>query len=148
MEQETVTSTFVRALVQQIRASDPYGRLDAMSEEILLKPYIVSKEERQAIPIIGDIDKEVEGRLRAFYNAAAAAIEQETGVMVSSLLEMSHEGFGRVILYAGRLILVSKTLRDAHRFGFPTVEKLAAEGEKLVRAGVEMLQRFPEVAQL
>ena len=34
------------------------------------------------------------------------------------MMKMSHEGFGRMILTAGRLIVVNKHLRDVHRFGF------------------------------
>lgn len=139
---------FLAELIQQIRAGDPYGRYDGLGEEALLKPYILAKEERQAIPVIGDLDPATEGRLRNFYQAVCAAVERETGVMVSCVLDLSHEGFGRVVLFAGRLVVVSKTLRDAHRFGFPSREKLAEEGERLIRSAVEMLRRFPEVAAL
>ena len=61
------------------------------------------------------------------------------------MMKMSHEGFGRLVLMAGRLVVVNKHLRDVHRFGFESMEKLAAEGEKLVAAGVEMLRQFPDV---
>jgi hypothetical protein len=33
---------------------------------------------------------------------------------------------------------VSKTLRDAQRFGFTSLEKLNAEGEKLVTKGIDL----------
>lgn len=148
MGQPAATGGFVADLVRQIRAGDAYGRYDSLGEEALLKPYILTKEERQAIPVLGDLDEATQGRLRDFYQAVCAAIERETGVMVGCLLDMSHEGFGRVILFAGRLIPVGRTLRDAHRFGFPSREKLAEEGERLVRSAVEMLRRFPEVAAL
>ena len=42
--------------------------------------------------------------------------------------------------------MVNKQLRDVHRFGFDSLAKLAQEGEKLVAAGVEMIEKFPEVA--
>jgi probable nitrogen fixation protein len=67
--------------------------------------------------------------------------------MASSMMKMHHEGFGRLVLTAGRLIVVNKHLRDVHRFGFETLDKLAAEGEKLVAAAVGMIHRFPEVAK-
>jgi probable nitrogen fixation protein len=62
-------------------------------------------------------------------------------------MKMSHEGFGRMVLIAGRLIVVNKQLRDVHRFGFPSMEKLAEEGEKLVNAGIDMINRYSEVAK-
>jgi len=66
--------------------------------------------------------------------------------MVTPMMKMHHEGFGRVVLSAGRLIVVNKQLRDVHRFGFESMDRLAAEGGKLVTAGVQMIGRFPEVA--
>jgi probable nitrogen fixation protein len=66
--------------------------------------------------------------------------------MVSPMMKMSHEGFGRQVLIAGRLIVVNKQLRDVHRFGFETLEKLAAEGEKYVAAGIDMVTQYKDVA--
>ena len=60
---------------------------------------------------------------------------------------MHHEGFGRLVLIAGRLIVINKNLRDVHRFGFESMAKLAAEGEKQVAAGVEMVNKYPDVAK-
>ncbi len=148
VSQGTTTGGFIGELIRQIRAADPYGGYDGVSEEALLRPYLLMEDERQAIPVIGDVDAATVARLRNFYQAVAASIERETGTMVGYLLDVSHEGFGRVVLFAGRLVLVSRTLRDAHRFGFVSREQLAAEGETLVRAGVEVLRRFPEVAAL
>jgi probable nitrogen fixation protein len=64
------------------------------------------------------------------------------------VLDLSHEGFGWALVFSGRLILVSKTLRDAQRFGFDSLEKLNAEGEKLVKKGITLAQRFPEVCDV
>ncbi len=60
------------------------------------------------------------------------------------MMKMSHEGFGRMVLTAGRLVVVNKHLRDIHRFGFGSYEKLAAEGDKLVASAVEMIEKFPK----
>jgi len=59
---------------------------------------------------------------------------------------MSHEGFGRMVLIGGRLVVVNKNLRDVHRFGFPSREKLLEEAEKLILQGTEMIERYKEVA--
>jgi probable nitrogen fixation protein len=67
--------------------------------------------------------------------------------MVSPMMKMSHEGFGRMILTAGRLVVVNKYLRDVHRFGFNDMGKLAEEGGKLVDAAIGMIRQFPEVAK-
>ena len=140
-------SAFFRELVKQWRAQDSYGTWEKKSDMELLAPYVLDKEQRRAIPIIGDPDPEILWRLELFYNAVGLATERASGVMVSPMMKMSHEGFGRMVLIAGRLIVVNKQLRDVHRFGFPSMEKLAEEGDKLVAGALEMIEKFPEVAR-
>ncbi|MBI5618356.1 MAG: NifX-associated nitrogen fixation protein [Gammaproteobacteria bacterium] len=143
---DPMTSEFVRELVKQWRAQDTYGSWEGKSDAELLEPYVLDKAKRAAIPLLGDPDPETLWRLELFYNAVGLAVERATGVMVSPIMKMHHEGFGRMVLTAGRLVVVNKHLRDVHRFGFPTCEKLAAEGAKLVDSAVEMIRKFPEVA--
>jgi probable nitrogen fixation protein len=147
VEQKPEDSLFIKELIKVWRAQDTHGTWEKKSDVSLLDPYIVTKEQRREIPIIGDPDPEILWRLELFYNAVGLAIERRTGCMVQPMMKMSHEGFGRLILTTGRLIVVNKHLRDVHRFGFETLEKLAAEGGKFVDAGVEMIERFPEVAR-
>jgi len=139
-------TTFVRELVKIWRAQDTHGAWEGKSDEVLLAPYIVTREQRREMPIIGDPDPEVLWRVELFFNAVGLAVERSTGVMVSPMMKMSHEGFGRMVLLAGRLVVVNKQLRDVHRFGFESVERLAAEGSKFVDAGVAMIEAFPAVA--
>lgn len=144
--QDPMQAPVVRELVKQWRAQDAHGAWDGKSDQTLLEPYILTREKRREIPIIGDPDPETLWRMELFYNAIGLAIERATGVMVSPMMKVHHEGFGRLVLTAGRLIVVNKQLRDLHRFGFESLEKLAAEGEKLVAAGVEMITKYPELA--
>lgn len=137
---------FAKQIVQQIRAQDTHGNWDRKRDYELLEPYIIDKQARRALPIIGDPDPDTLWRLELFYNAVCLAIERAAGVMVSPMMKMSHEGFGRMVLIAGRLVVVNKQLRDVHRFGFDSIEKLNAEGDKLIAAAVEMIEKFPEVA--
>jgi probable nitrogen fixation protein len=83
----------------------------------------------------------------AFFRAIAYRIEQETGMLSQVVIDLSHEGFGWALVFSGRLLLVSKTLRDAQRFGFVSLEKLNEEGDRLVEKGIELATRFPEVSQ-
>lgn len=139
-------TVFVQELVKQWRAQDINGVWEGKSDETLLEPYIITKEQRREMPIMGDPDPETLWRLELFYNAIGLSIERLTGVMVSPMMKMSHEGFGRQVLIAGRLIVVNKQLRDVHRFGFGSMEKLAEEGRKFVSAGVDMIKQYPDVA--
>ena len=145
--QPEVESAFIKELIKQWRAQDAYGAWDRKSDLDLLEPYILDKEKRRQMPIIGDPDPETLWRIELFYNAVGLAIERVTGVMVSPMMKMHHEGFGRMILTAGRLVVVNKQLRDVHRFGFDSLAKLAQEGEKLIAAGVDMIEKFPDVAR-
>ncbi|MEN6584515.1 MAG: NifX-associated nitrogen fixation protein [Sulfuricella sp.] len=140
------TSPFLVELINQWRAQDSYGAWEGKSDEELLDAYVIDKEKRKEIPIIGDPDPETLWRLELFYNAVGLAIERQTKVMVTPMMKMSHEGFGRMVLLAGRLVAVNKQLRDEHRFGFLSLEKLAEEGDKYVNSGVEMVKQFPDVA--
>jgi probable nitrogen fixation protein len=144
---EPITSQFVNELVKQWRAQDMHGAWEGKSDIELLEPYVLDKEKRRQMPIMGDPDPETLWRLELFYNAVGLAIERATGIMVSPIMKMHHEGFGRMVLTAGRLVVVNKHLRDVHRFGFPTFAALGEEGEKLVAAGVEMINKFPDVAK-
>ncbi len=143
---EAWESDFVKELIKQWRAQDTHGAWEGKDDATLLAPYLISKEQRREMPIIGDPDPETLWRLELFYNAVGLAIERRTKIMVAPMMKMHHEGFGKMMLTAGRLVVVNKQLRDVHRFGFETIEKLAAEGEKFVEAAVEMIEKFPDVA--
>lgn len=138
---------FIGELVKQYRAQDTYGTWDGKSNDTLLAAYIIDKEARKEIPIMGDPDPETLWRLELFYNAVGLSVERQTGIMVSPMMKMSHEGFGRMVLTAGRLVVINKYLRDVHRFGFNDMGKLAEEGGKLVDSAVAMINQFPEVAK-
>jgi probable nitrogen fixation protein len=142
-----IESVFMKELIKQWRAQDTHGSWDKKSDLDLIDPYILTKEKRREIPIMGDPDPETLWRLELFYNAVGLAIERATGVMVQPMMKFHHEGFGRLVLIAGRLIVVNKNLRDVHRFGFETLEKLAEEGAKLIAAGTEMIEKYPDVAR-
>ena len=137
---------FVAELLRQIRAQDTHGAWDGKRDEQLLEPFILSAEQRRALPIMGDPDPDTLWRLDLFHNAIGLAIERAAGVMVTPMTRISHEGFGRTVLTAGRLVVVNRHLRDVHRFGYPSLAKLAEAGNKLVAEGVAMIAEHRSVA--
>lgn len=145
---DVLSSSFIKALVQQIRGLDTYGTYKKWSDDLLLKPYIVTKQKKREISVEGEVDLRTISRINAFYRAIAIRIEQETGLLSQVVTDLNHEGFGWVLVFSGRLLLVKKTMRDVHRFGFDSLEKLAEEGNSLVQKGVELAQRFPEVGNV
>ncbi len=94
-------SVFLKELIKQWRAQDTHGAWDKKSDLELIAPYIVTKEQRREIPIMGDPDPETLWRLELFYNAIGLAVERATGIMVSPMMKMHHEGFGRMVLHRG-----------------------------------------------
>ncbi|HYA76477.1 MAG TPA: NifX-associated nitrogen fixation protein [Burkholderiaceae bacterium] len=145
-EAALLSDAFVRELLKQIRAQDLHGAWEGKSDATLLEPFVLTAEQRRAIPIMGDPDPETLWRLELFYNAVGLAVERQTGVMVTPMMKMHHEGFGRLVLTAGRLIVVNKHLRDVHRFGFASLAKLAETGTRFVEEAVAMIRKYPEVA--
>jgi probable nitrogen fixation protein len=145
---EILNSPFLKAIVQQFRGQDSYGTYRNWSDELLLKPFIVSKQKKREISLEGEVDPVTQARIMAFYRAVAACIEKETGLLSQVVIDLSHEGFGWALVFSGRLLLVTKTLRDAHRFGFDSLEKLAEEGERFVEKGIDLAKRFPEVSKV
>ncbi|NES97502.1 MAG: NifX-associated nitrogen fixation protein [Desertifilum sp. SIO1I2] len=141
-------SAFAKALVQQIRANDPYGTYRNWSDEILLKPFVVTRAQKRGISVEGEVDPITQGRIMAFYRAIAARIEQETGQLSQVVIDLSHEGFGWALVFSGRLLIVVRTLRDAQRFGFDSLEKLIAEGEKLVNSGIDLATNYANICKL
>jgi probable nitrogen fixation protein len=145
-DEALLANEFVRELVKQIRAQDTHGTWEGKSDLQLLAPYIVTAEQRREMPIMGDPDPDTLWRLDLFHNAVGLTIERATKCMVTPMMKMSHEGFGRAVLTTGRLIVVNRYLRDVHRFGFVSLAKLAEAGEKLVKEGVDLITQYPEVA--
>ncbi|RUW34623.1 MULTISPECIES: NifX-associated nitrogen fixation protein [unclassified Mesorhizobium] len=146
-DEAALAMPFVKCLVRLIRAQDSYGSWEGKLDDELLSDFIVTKEQRREIPIIGDPDPDVLWRLDIFYAAVGLAIEERSGLMASPMMKLHHEGFGRVLLTAGRLVVLSKSLRDVHRFGFETLQKLAEAGTKFVDDAVSAINAYPEVAR-
>ena len=139
---------FVRQMVVQLRAIDSYGTYDNWTDEKVIDPLILTKERKREIPVVGDPDETVIARLKAYYNALASSIEKRTGLMAVPIVNLSHEGFGRAIVVTGKLIVLDKTLRDVHRFGFPSLEKMCEDSEKLIDKAASLVEAHRVVAEL
>lgn len=146
-DSQALATRFLQCLVGRIRAEDAFGAWERKSDAALLRDYIVTKEERRTIPIIGDPDPDTLDRVEKFYQAVGLAVERASGVIASPMMKMSHEGFGRVVLIAGCLVVLAKSLRDVHRFGFESLAKLAEEGSQATAAAVAMIDAHPDLAR-
>lgn len=136
-------SLFTDTLIGQVRALDQFGTwANKDDEDILKEKYVKSKEDLKNIPVIADIDEMQIQDIRLVYQAIALAFEKKTGVMCSVVMEMSHEGFGRVVVIAEKIVIVNKFFKDAHRFSFRTYEKLLEEGDKLLSDAIKIYDEY------
>ena len=63
---------FIKELVKVWRAQDTHGAWDSKGDLDLLEPYIVDKEKRRALPIMGDPDPDTIWRLDGTVSHGAA----------------------------------------------------------------------------
>ena len=143
---ELLETEFMKEMVKQMRALDMYGSYEGWSAAKILDPFVMTKERKADIPIIGDPDDIVMARVKAFYNAISTLTEKECGHMAIPMVNLSHEGFGRAIITVGKLVVMDKTLRDVHRFGFKSLSAMKDEADKLLSVALEIVGKYPEAA--
>jgi len=139
---------FIREMLRQTRALDSYGQWDGKSAPEILDSYVLTRERKREIPVIGDPDDQIIARVKSFHNAIAVLIEKECGLMAVPFVHLTHEGFGRALIVVGKLVVMDRTLRDVHRFGFESLSKMKTESDKYLSVALELIGKHPEVAGL
>ena len=145
-EEQLYETDFIQELVRQTRAQGGYSVADSKPAAKILEAYVLNKEQRRALPIIGDPDAAVIARVKAFHNAIAVLIEKECGLMAVPFIQISHEGFGCVLIVVGKLVVMDRTLRDVHRFGFDSLSKMKTEADKYLSVALEIIGKHSDVA--
>jgi len=141
-------SDFMKEMAKQMRAIDTYDTFEGMSDGEVLDPFVLTKERKKELPIVGDPDEIVIARIKAFYNAISTLIEKECGKMAVPLINLSHEGFGRALITVGKLVVHDRSLRDVHRFGFASLSKMKDEADKILSIAMELVGEHSKVAGL
>lgn len=138
---------FLQTLTSQLRALDQFGTWAKKSdEELLCEKYVKSKEALKNIPIIADIDEMQIQDIRLIFQSIALSFELKTGVMCSVVMEMSHEGFGRAVVLADKIVITNKFFKDAHRYSFRTYDDLIKEGGKMLHNALEIFEQYTQKA--
>ena len=134
---------FIDTLISQVRALDQFGTwANKSDEDILTEKYVKTKEQLKDIPVIADIDEMQVQDIRLIFQAIALAFEKKTGIMCSVVMEMSHEGFGRAVVVAEKIVITNKFFKDAHRYSFRTYDKLVEEGEKMLESAIKIYEEY------
>lgn len=139
---------FGKEMRRQMTAIDSFGTTDSLPPEAILAPFVLTREMRREIPVVGDPDEITVARVKAYYNAIAAMIERECGLMAVPLVHLSHEGFGRALITVGKLVVMDRTLRDVHRFGFDSLSRMKDEADTLLAVALEIIGNHSDVAGL
>lgn len=145
-DREALARPFLKALLMVIRAEDRSGAMDNDPDDLLLAPFVVTKAEKREIPLFGDPDPDILMRVEQIYQAICWLIERETATQCAPILKIHHEGWGRIVIIAGRLVAVNNHVRELHRFGYESLVELERKALKLVEEGVAAVRRFPDVA--
>jgi probable nitrogen fixation protein len=149
IERDPILETeFIKEMVKQMRAIDSYGTYDGWPVERILAPYILNKDQRRQIPVIGDPDEQTLSRVKAFYNAISTLIEKECGLMSVPMLNITHEGFGRAFITTGKLVVMDRVVRDVHRYGYESLSKMKDEADKLLSVALQIIGTHRDVAEL
>lgn len=148
IDDAVLDTDFAKEMVRQMRAVDTYGTYDEWPVSKILEPFVLTKEKKKEIPVVGDPDEITMARVKAFYNAISAMIEKGCGLMAVPMINLTHEGFGRAVITVGKLVVMDKTLRDVHRFGFPSLAKMKDEADTLLSAAWEIIDQHRQVAEM
>lgn len=145
-DREAIARPFAKGLLTLVRAQDRSGAWDNEPDEAILAPFIVTKLQKRELPMMGDPDPDILWRVELYYTAIAWEIERRAGCATAPMLNIHHEGWGRAIIIAGRLIAVNSHVRELHRFGFENVCDMEKRAMKLIEEGVAMIEKFSTVA--
>lgn len=146
-ENDPVLGTdFGLEMVRQMRALDAYGTYDQLSAAKILEPFVLTKEQKREIPVVGEPNRATLARINAFYNAIAVLIEKECGLLATPLVNLSPEGFGRVLITVGKLVVMDRPLRDAHRFSFASLSKMKDDADTILAIALDIIGQHPKVA--
>ena len=139
-------SDIVQDMIKQLRAIDTFGSYDGWSEAKIIDPVVLTKERKQNIPVIGDPDELTLARIKAYYNSLSTLIEKKSGLMAVPMINITHEGFGRALVMVGKLVVADKVLRDVHRWGFPSLEKMVEQTDTIVAKALGLIEKYRDAA--
>lgn len=148
---ERTAEEFMKEVVNQVRAYDTYGTWEKRGDEDLLKEFLKGETNKPASFNFGGhcaVDPKAMLKIYAYFKALGVVIERRSNILTSTVINMDYEGNGNVIVYSGRLVLVNKTIRDANRFGFKSLEDMAKQGLKMIEKATQLLEKYEEVARL
>ncbi|KWX85325.1 hypothetical protein AMQ83_25450, partial [Paenibacillus riograndensis] len=137
---------FVRRLCNLLDTADFFGRHASLSpQEKIAKLFLASAEDKNKSDFNCAVSPKVRQQVPILFQAIAGVMEEKSGAMVQSAAEINVEGFGRGLLYTGRVILVLKSLRAGAPFPFTSEEKTIRYGVECIEEGLDFLEKYKEM---
>lgn len=145
LNQETADA-LVRRLCHLLDAGDFFGRNRMLPPlEKIGKLFLASSEDQNQSEFNCAASPKVRQQVPLLFQAMAGVMEERTGLMIQSTAEINGEGFGRGLLYSGRVILVLKSLRAGFPFPFTSAEKTLRYGVECIEEGLAFLDQYKEM---
>ncbi|RCX21589.1 putative nitrogen fixation protein [Fontibacillus phaseoli] len=142
-DEERLGEIFISSLDRCLQLLDPWGKYENCTPEQRMKQlYLCSPEQKREIAGDCRVSPVVKTQVPLFFQAVAAALEQLSGNLIQSMIEVNEEGFGRALVYSGRTVLVADSFRGGVPFPFAEVEKVLVYGVSCIREGLQNRERF------
>ncbi|AIQ49059.1 hypothetical protein R70723_26515 [Paenibacillus sp. FSL R7-0273] len=146
---QEMADALVRRLCGLLDAEDFFGRYAALTPgEKLAQQFLASAKDQSQSEFNCAVSPKVRQQVPLLFQAAAGVIEERSGTLIQSTAEINGEGFGRGLLYSGRVILVLKSLRAGFPFPFTSEEKVIRYGVECAEEGLAFLAKYREVTAL
>ena len=129
-------SSFVGDILEQVRVQDTTATYQKLSDEFLLRSLIGYST------LGGDNDIPNLQKISAFYRAVASRLEQETGKMAEVFINLGQDDVGWILVFCGRVLVISQFLRDADSFSFESVEHLTDFGDEVIQDALERAREY------
>lgn len=136
----------IRRLCHLLDAADFFGHSSSLPPlEKIAKLFLASAGDKDQSEFNCAVSPKVRQQVPLLFQAMAGVMEERTGLMIQSTAEINGEGFGRGLLYSGRVIVVLKSLRAGFPFPFTSAEKTISYGVECIEEGMAWLEKYKEL---
>ncbi len=127
-----IRSQFLQAIYQQVLHLDSGCDCQVFAHESLIN--VLLKSSSHALT--------GKQRVRVFYQAIAAYLEQEIDQETEVFINLNSSGLGWILIFCNRALVSSQFLQNAEKFEFKSVEHLVQEGEKVIESAFNVAQSY------
>ncbi|MNI55382.1 hypothetical protein D3C73_1103290 [compost metagenome] len=146
---QELAAALVRRLCQLLDTEDFFGRYAHLSpQEKIAQRFLATADDKSQSDFNCAVSPKVRQQVPMLFQAIAGVMEERSGMMIQSTAEINAEGFGRGMLYSGRVILVLKSLRAGFPFPFTSEEKVIRYGVECVEEALAFLDKYREATAL